>query len=123
MNTHHNKTKVNPLVDWYQRTTGNFVDRMCCVSYSSQVDDGEIPVEYDEEMRAKIVTPQWIKDYEEEEHAKRKGCKEHGGRGHLSLHGENDCTGKCFFSQERLQVNPRLIHPTALEGTKLLLTI
>jgi hypothetical protein len=98
MNTHHNKTKVNPLVDWYQRTTGNFVDRMCCVSYSSQVDDGEIPVEYDEEMRAKIVTPQWIQDYEEEEHAKRKGCKEHGGRGHLSLHGENDCTGKCFFS-------------------------
>ena len=109
MNTHHHQTKVNPLLDWYQRTTGNLVDRMCCVSYSSQVDDGEIPVEYDDQMRAKMVIPDWIQDYQqEEEQAKRQACKKeyltygnsNGGRGHLSLQGDaDDCwTGKCFFS-------------------------
>lgn len=70
---------------------------MCCVSYSSQVDDGEMPMEYDE-MRTKMVVPDWIQDYKDEENAKRHGRKEHGG-GHLTLQGDkDDWTGKCFIS-------------------------
>jgi len=101
MNTCHTKTKVNPLLDWYQRTTGNLVDRMCCVSYASQVDDGEQPVEYDE-MRAKMVVPDWIQDYqhdtEQQRASKHHTSKEHGP-GHLTLQGDaDDSMGKCFFS-------------------------
>lgn len=99
MSSHHHRTpsqrKVSPLLDWYQRTTGNIVDRMCCVSYASQVDDGEEPVEYDE-MRAKMVIPDWVQDYKHEQHASKPHKHE---RGHLTLQGDaDDCMGKCHFS-------------------------
>jgi hypothetical protein len=99
-NHHASQKKTSPLLDWYQRTTGNFVDRMCCVSYASQVDDGEEPVEYDE-MRAKMVIPDWIEEYkhdtDQQQHAS-KPRKKHE-QGHLTLQGDGDgCMGKCYFS-------------------------
>ena len=90
---------MNPLLDWYQRTTGNLVDRMCCVSYSSQVADDEEPVDYDE-MRNRMVIPDWIQDYhrdEKERQPVKNANKERGG--HITLQGDlDDCKGICYFS-------------------------
>lgn len=98
INNRHKSTKINPLLDWYQRTTGNLVDRMCCVSYSNQVSDDEEPLEYDV-IRNKMVIPDWIQEYQEqhEEQGKNYPSKEQVGR--LTLQGDSDdCMGKCYFS-------------------------
>lgn len=76
------KANMRPLMDWYQRTTGSFVERMCCSSYSSQVYDEEERIDCDE-LRTKMVVPDWIQEYDDEGATPRK---EHTG--HITLQGD-----------------------------------
>jgi hypothetical protein len=81
------KANVRPLMDWYQRTTGSFVDKMCCSSYSSQVYDEEEVVDYGA-LRAKMVVPDWIQEYDDE-----NSTPEERHHGHISLQDNaNDCS-------------------------------
>lgn len=97
---HQTKRKVSPLLDWYQRTTGNLVDRMCCVSYASQVDDGEESVEYDA-IRSKMMIPAWVEEARTTyDHQQEPNKHQKANKGHLTLQGDADgvSMGKCYFS-------------------------
>jgi hypothetical protein len=73
---------MRPLLDWYQRIAESLTDRMCCSSYSSQVYDEEERIDYDE-LRAKMVVPDWIQEHDEQNSMPRK---EH--KGHITLQGD-----------------------------------
>lgn len=54
---------MNPILNWYARTTGSFVDKMCCSSYSSHVCDDEERVSMDS-LKSQMIVPDWIKEYD-----------------------------------------------------------